>query len=268
MVVLRTLVLAWLGVLPAAWCLPQELGRSSSLRPISLAQDLSPKDLSDKSVNLHDLLQDDLTPHDELSALSAVAAAAAAPPAREVAGNFRSYDDSERALLRRVGGASPVLYQLPEALPEPTGAAGGFRDALLPALASDDAAGAADWTPIDPRYYILMDYLNHNNEDSTVDSARFNRLGRSRNPASLDSNNKVKKSWPNGLSRRRASGLSLSIDASMKVLREALYLEIARKKQRQQMQRARQNQALLTTIGKRDVQKQARESGMESDNRE
>lgn len=100
-----------------------------------------------------------------------------------------------------------------------------------------------------------------------MDSARFNRLGRSRNPASLDSNNKVKKSWPNGLSRRRASGLSLSIDASMKVLREALYLEIARKKQRQQMQRARQNQALLTTIGKRDVQKQARESGMESDNR-
>ncbi|XP_069982876.1 uncharacterized protein [Penaeus vannamei] len=267
MVVLRTVLLAWLGVLPAAWCLPQEAGRSSNLRPLSLTQDLSPKDLSDKSVNLHDLLQDDLSPQDELSALSA--AAAAANPVREGPGSFRSYDDSERALLRRVGGASPVLYQLPEALPEATGASEGLRDALLPALVADDAAGAADWTPIDPRYYILMEYLNHNNEDSSMDSARLNRLGRSRTqPALPDTNSKVKKSWPTGLSRRRASGLSLSIDASMKVLREALYLEIARKKQRQQMQRARQNQELLTSIGKRDVQKQARESEMESDNRE
>ncbi|XP_047472983.1 uncharacterized protein LOC125027893 [Penaeus chinensis] len=264
MVVLRTVLLAWLGVLPAAWCLPQEAGRSSSLRPLSLAEDLSPKDLSDKSVNLHDLLQDDLSPQDELSALSAAGVA----PIREGPGSFRSYDDSERALLRRVGGASPVLYQLPEALPEATGAAEGLRDALLPALVADDTAGAADWTPVDPRYYILMEYLNHNNEDSSVDSSRFNRLGRSRSPALPDSNSKVKKSWPTGLSRRRASGLSLSIDASMKVLREALYLEIARKKQRQQMQRARQNQALLTTIGKRDVQKQARESEMESENRD
>ncbi|XP_037782679.1 uncharacterized protein LOC119579035 [Penaeus monodon] len=264
MVVLRTVLFAWLGVLPAAWCLPQEAGRSSSLRPLSLAEDLSPKDLSDKNVNLHDLLQDDLSPQDELNALSSAAAA----PVREGPGSFRSYDDSERALLRRVGGASPVLYQLPEALPEATGAAEGLRDALLPALVADDTAGAADWTPVDPRYYILMEYLNHNNEDSNMDSARFNRLGRSRSPALPDSNSKVKKSWPNGLSRRRASGLSLSIDASMKVLREALYLEIARKKQRQQMQRARQNQALLTTIGKRDVQKQARESDMESENRE
>lgn len=50
--------------------------------------------------------------------------------------------------------------------------------------------------------------------------------------------------------------MSLSIDASMKVLREALYLEIARKKQRQQLQRAQHNKALLNTIGKRDVASQ------------
>nr|WLV89614.1 diuretic-hormone-44 [Gecarcinus lateralis] len=68
-----------------------------------------------------------------------------------------------------------------------------------------------------------------------------------------------KRAWPHNFSRRRSSGLSLSIDASMKVLREALYLEIARKKQRQQLQRAQHNKALLNTIGKRDVASQLRE---------
>ena len=55
------------------------------------------------------------------------------------------------------------------------------------------------------------------------------------------------------MSLRRGSGLSLSIDASLKVLREALYLEIARKKQQQHMARARHNNQLLETIGKRSV---------------
>ena len=50
-------------------------------------------------------------------------------------------------------------------------------------------------------------------------------------------------------SLRRGAGLSLSIDASLKVLREALYLEIARKKQQENIARARQNKQILETIG-------------------
>ncbi|KAK4294621.1 hypothetical protein Pmani_032767 [Petrolisthes manimaculis] len=97
---------------------------------------------------------------------------------------------------------------------------------------------------------------NNNNKDS----------GASGSSTENNNNNNIglnKRTWPHGFSRRR-SGLSLSIDASMKVLREALYLEIARKKQRQQLQRAQHNKALLNTIGKRDVSAQLRTPARDS----
>ena len=58
-------------------------------------------------------------------------------------------------------------------------------------------------------------------------------------------------SGPGGLGRGRS--LSLSIDASMKVLRQALLFRSALLKQREQMSRARQNQEILQTIGKRSA---------------
>ncbi|KAF2355033.1 Corticotropin-releasing factor [Trinorchestia longiramus] len=51
----------------------------------------------------------------------------------------------------------------------------------------------------------------------------------------------------------RGRGLSLSIDASMQVLRQALLFKSAMLKQRQQLSRARQNQEFLQTIGKRSA---------------
>lgn len=53
--------------------------------------------------------------------------------------------------------------------------------------------------------------------------------------------------WPRGRS------LSLSIDASMKVLRQALLFKSAQLRQQQQMSRARQNHEYLQTIGKRSA---------------
>ncbi|XP_063847736.1 basic-leucine zipper transcription factor A-like [Scylla paramamosain] len=105
---------------------------------------------------------------------------------------------------------------------------------------------------------------NNNNNNNSLTSSTTTSTGTS-TAANNDNNNNnnmnhssgmFKRAWPHNFSRRRNSGLSLSIDASMKVLREALYLEIARKKQRQQLQRAQHNKALLNTIGKRDVASQ------------
>ncbi|XP_018022802.1 uncharacterized protein LOC108678823 [Hyalella azteca] len=53
--------------------------------------------------------------------------------------------------------------------------------------------------------------------------------------------------------RGQGRGLSLSIDASMQVLRQALLFKSALLRQRQQLSRARQNQEFLQTIGKRSV---------------
>ena len=57
-------------------------------------------------------------------------------------------------------------------------------------------------------------------------------------------------------SRGRGRGLSLSIDASMKVLRQALLFKSAMLKQRQQLSRARENNKYLQTIGKRSVKEE------------
>lgn len=51
----------------------------------------------------------------------------------------------------------------------------------------------------------------------------------------------------------RGRGLSLSIDASMKVLRQALLFKSALLKQREQLSRARENHEYLQSIGKRSI---------------
>ncbi|KAK3868204.1 hypothetical protein Pcinc_026392 [Petrolisthes cinctipes] len=97
--------------------------------------------------------------------------------------------------------------------------------------------------------------INNNNNNNNKDSSASGSTETTN--TNINNTGLNKRTWPHGFSRRR-SGLSLSIDASMKVLREALYLEIARKKQRQQLQRAQHNKALLNSIGKRDVSAQLR----------
>lgn len=100
------------------------------------------------------------------------------------------------------------------------------------------------------------DNNNNNSLTSSTNTGTSTSTSNNNNLAINHSSGMFKRAWPHSFSRRRSSGLSLSIDASMKVLREALYLEIARKKQRQQLQRAQHNKALLNTIGKRDVASQ------------
>ncbi|XP_071538328.1 uncharacterized protein Dh44 isoform X1 [Panulirus ornatus] len=256
MVLMRATLLAWMGVVPVAWCLSLEGAQPPYLR-------LSPHDLSNDDLRPHHLTPNDLSQDDLQSLLP-----------RQVkekpdAASLSSYDDND--VLRELEDPnSPVAYRLQQALSEVAGGPGAAMDAgaSSPAGAPAGEGAAGDnWLPVDPRYYLLTEYLTRDDQagtnlGSTLDSIRKARNSRnsSSSNSSFDNTNMAKRAWPHGLSRRRNSGLSLSIDASMKVLREALYLEIARKKQRQQMQRAQHNKALLNSIGKRDVSHQLQEN--------
>ncbi|CAL4099817.1 unnamed protein product [Meganyctiphanes norvegica] len=123
---------------------------------------------------------------------------------------------------------------------------------------------------VDPRFLALLDDLisqqRLSQETVPVDTPSRSSSSSSSSNSIMDSDSmsntmpfSKRGSW-RGLgaryARSRPQGLSLSIDASMKVLREALYLEIARKKQRQHQLRAAHNHQLLQTIGKRDTTRQ------------
>ncbi|XP_064101482.1 uncharacterized protein LOC135212068 [Macrobrachium nipponense] len=238
MVFLRAAALAWLGVLPVVWCLPLEGVRSAPhQQQPTLLEDLSLNNLPSQGFT-----QDD---YQQLLTRQPDSAAAA----------LNSYDASETL---------PYMYRLQE----------GIAGAGLPATGLDGDVTRLenpDWMAVDPRSYLLAQFLEHPAEEATGSESNsmipIRKIRNSSNTSSItnsnfeNANSQAKRAWPHGFSRRRSSGLSLSIDASMKVLREALYLEMARKKQRQQMQRARHNQELLTSIGKRDVQQQLRGDG-------
>ncbi|XP_068211253.1 uncharacterized protein [Palaemon carinicauda] len=249
MVFLRAAALAWLGLLPVVWCLPLEGVRTAPHQAQQQHQPTLLEDLSPNNLPAQDFTQDE---YQQLLTRQPDSSAAAA---------LSSFDASETL---------PYMYRLQDGLPS----------AGLPATGLEgDVTGLEnpDWMVVDPRYYLLAQFLEHPAEETPASESASNSMlpiRKIRNSASssnsgsmmatnsnFDNNNnnsQAKRAWPHGFSRRRSSGLSLSIDASMKVLREALYLEMARKKQRQQMQRARHNQELLTTIGKRDVQQQLR----------
>lgn len=233
MVSLRAVVLALMSVVPVAWCLSLEGGRANSLRPLSIPH-LTPQDLT----------QDTFLPP-QVDRDPSVAAS-----------SLSRYDDNE--ILRELDDpTSPASYRLQQVLSEAgAGAADGARD--LPSAPAEAAPPSLeDYIAIDPLYYYLWQYLNHGDEAGRkVRNSRNTNNSSSSNSNTLDNNSMAKRTWPNAFPRRRTSGLSLSIDASMKVLRQALYLEMARKKQRQHLQRAQHNQKLLNDIGKRDVTRQ------------
>ncbi|XP_042215556.1 uncharacterized protein LOC121861710 [Homarus americanus] len=276
MVLFRAAMLGVMGLFPLAWCLSLGGGRADTSSLLSLPH---PQELS----------QDDLQPFlsrqgntDSAGAPSSVA-------------DYTGYDKSE--VLRGLEDpTSSSAYRLQEALSEAVAAAAaaaegaeGVRDgaaALSPT--ANEGVTLEDLVPYDPGYYLYPAFLNRGDEAMTGGSSGINSLRKVRNSnrsnrsnsssgisgsntsSNSNTNNNspdtismAKRTWPNGFSRRRASGLSLSIDASMKVLREALYMEIIRKKQRQQMQRAQHNQKLLNSIGKRDVTRQLQQEGIQ-----
>lgn len=250
MVSARGATWAWLGFLLVVWCLPLEGVRSASIQQQQQQQQQQPplsllEDLSSNNLPPQDFTQDDFQP-----------LLTRRPETVPIA--LLSYDGSE---------GSPYMYQVQQGLAGAGVPATGLQVADVSDLEN------SDWMAMDPRN-LVSQYLDSQDEATGSDSelssmTPVRRIRNSPNSSNSflsssnfdnsNSNSKAKRAWPHGFSRRRTSGLSLSIDASMKVLREALYLEMARKKQRQQMQRARHNQALLTTIGKRDVQHQLQE---------
>ncbi|XP_069157535.1 uncharacterized protein [Procambarus clarkii] len=250
MVSLRAIVLALMGVVPVAWCLSLEGGRGPSLRPLSLPHRLTPRDMPEENYQ---------------PILSRQVGREPSP----AASNLNRYDEND--ILRELDdpNSQAAAYRLQRVLSEAVGGAEGPNDLAIasssPAAAAEEGvASPDDYLLLDPRYYLLWEYLNQGDEATGTSSSSGRRIRNSRNinsssPSStniLDNNTMVKRTWTKGPGRRGTSGLSLSIDASMKVLRQALYLEMARKKQRQQMQRVQHNQKLLNDIGKRDVTQQ------------
>ncbi|XP_076035125.1 uncharacterized protein LOC143021475 [Oratosquilla oratoria] len=98
--------------------------------------------------------------------------------------------------------------------------------------------------------------INNKNNNSNNDNNSATSRVAAPAPAPVPVPAAIKRGRPSRYGRGRTNGLSLSIDSSMKVLRDALYLEIARKKQREQLRVAQQNREFLHSIGKRAVSAQ------------